>query len=87
MQGRRQVCKSGDVVKRVYANNWIFSPQTTTYSNIMNLKNWGGLSPPSPSLVYTLAMKLIECMTPTMNKNVKCLYTPAATSRILCYRQ
>jgi len=43
-----------DVVKRVYANNWIFSPQTTMYSNIMNLKNWGGLEPPSPSLVYTL---------------------------------
>ena len=35
----------GDVVKRIYANIWIYA----ILLDRMNLKNWDGFSPPSPS--------------------------------------
>ena len=60
MQGRRQVCKSGGAGMLLSACIQIFgySPLkiqcTAILLDRMNLKNWGGFSPPSPPLVYTL---------------------------------
>jgi len=62
-RGVDKFARGWDVVKRVYANNWIFSPQTTMYSNIMNLKNWGGLSPLAPPLSTPLMQRVgMYCM-------------------------
>ena len=62
MQGRRQVCKSGGAGMLLSACIQIFgySPLkiqcTAILLDRMNLKNWGGFSPPSPPLAYTLAV-------------------------------